>query len=173
MTSTHSRRSGVSRRGFVLGAGLAVLGAGGGVAVGLLVDRTPDHVTVPRPRTLLAAAAAERTLLAQVDAALAGDASLRTVLRQVRADHAAHLAALTAAVELATGAAASSGAASGSGSAGARVPRPAPSSRDQLRAAEAAAASAGAQRALALTGRDAALLASISACEATHAELLA
>jgi hypothetical protein len=41
-----------------------------------------------------------------------------------------------------------------------------------LRSAETAAAGAAAKRALTLTGRDAALLASISACEATHAELL-
>ena len=164
MTSTH-RPSRTSRRGFLVGTGLAVLGAGGGVTAGMLVNRSPDEVDVPNPQTLLAAAEAERTLIAGIDAALAAQSSLRPVLRQVRADHAAHLAALSAAVAVATGNASPSGSPT-------RVRPPTAPGRDLLRSAETAAAGAAAKRALTLTGRDAALLASISACEATHAELL-
>jgi hypothetical protein len=47
------------------------------------------------------------------------------------------------------------------------------SSRAQLRAAETSAATSAAADSLTLTGADAALLASISAAEAVHAELLA
>jgi hypothetical protein len=42
-----------------------------------------------------------------------------------------------------------------------------------LRATELAASTAAAARASRLAGRDAAVLASIAACEATHAEVLA
>jgi hypothetical protein len=165
MMSTRSRSPETSRRGFLAGAGLAVLGAGAGVAVGLLRHRTADQAEVPDPQTLLAAARAERELMGSLDAELAGQSSPRPLLRQVRADHAAHLAALTAAVAAANG-----GAPSGSPTAP-PPPSTAPG-RDALRQAEVAAAGAAARRALVVTGRDAALLASISACEATHAELL-
>ena len=166
MTSSSGRRSGPTRRAFLVGSGLAVLGAGGGVAVGLLVDRSPEDVDVPSPRTLVAAASAERVLLAQVDAALANDAALGPLLRQVRADHVAHLAAITAAMTLAIGGAPPSTTST------TPAPLPAAFGHVELRAAEAAAGSAAAQRALSLSGDNAAMLASISACEATHAELL-
>lgn len=157
-----TRPSRPSRRGFLAGTGLAVLGAAGGVTAGLLVDRSPDEVQPPNPAVLLAAVGAERALLRHFDT-VSGGGSLHRLLQQIRADHEAHLAALLAAATLAAGASPSA------------VPTAAlgpPMTRDELRAAESAAARAAAQRALTLTGPDAALLASIAACEATHAELL-
>ena len=91
--------------------------------------------------------------------------AVRRLLGQARADHAAHLHALEQLV--------------------ATYPTPAPSATSTpapagtprtlvaLRSAESAAATASAERARRLTGGPAALLASIAACEATHAELLA
>lgn len=153
-----------SRRGFLVGAGLAVLGAGGGVVAGLLVDRSSDETEVPNPAVLLAAAKAERDLLDAVSDVGPRNEPLRSLLDQIRADHEAHLAALLAEVAVATG----SGTLTGF--------RPLPFGvgleRDGLRRRESAAAATAAKRALSLTGRDAALLASISACEASHAELL-
>jgi hypothetical protein len=52
------------------------------------------------------------------------------------------------------------------------APAPGPVTRETLQGAETAAASAAATRAAALAGRAATVLASIAACEATHAELL-
>jgi hypothetical protein len=165
MTSTH--RPTTSRRGFLLGTGLAVLGAGGGIAVGALVDRSPDEVEVPNPQVLLAAAQSERELIAGIDETLATAPKHPSaeLLRVVRANHQAHLVALHAAVAVVVG----------TTSSGVSTPPPRSGrelSPEQFRILEAAAARAAAARALTLTGRDAALLASISACEATHAELL-
>ena len=90
------------------------------------------------------------------------------MIRQARADHVAHLRALDALVAGYGPAAKATPAASSS-----RVPAGTPRTRAQLRAAEQQAASAAARRADALSGARAALLASIAACEATHADLLA
>jgi hypothetical protein len=85
------------------------------------------------------------------------------VIAQARADHAAHLHALRRVQ--------------------ASLPKPAhrparqkvhgtPRTQAQLRAAETAASVTAAKRAAGLDGAVAVLLASIAACEATHAELL-
>jgi hypothetical protein len=167
MTSTPSRRRGTSRRGFLAGAGLALIGGGAGVGAGLLVDRSPDAVHVPDPKLLLAAVHAEQELIASIDDTLdSGPKDVPAALLQtLRADHQAHLSALLATVAVVLGAA--------SPTVSAAPRRPGRLlSREQFRMLEAAGAKAAAARALGLTGRDAALVASISACEASHAELL-
>ncbi len=154
-----------SRRGFLLGTGLAVVSAGGGVAAGLLVTRPkPDEVTAPAE--LVAAADAERVLIAALDASLADNPGLAPVLRQVRADHAAHLGALAASVAAVVGVPSESASPTG--------PSTPPAALDSagLRRAEQLAAKTAAARALRVGGTEAALLASIAACEATHVELL-
>jgi hypothetical protein len=86
------------------------------------------------------------------------------MLGQLRADHVAHRDALLAALDEALGA---------------TSPRPTAAppaagslTRAELRVAEQAASAQAAAHAAQLAGRDAALLASIAACEAGHAELL-
>lgn len=162
-----------SRRALLIGGGVALVAAGGGgVAVG--VAGSSQHSPQKQPfvahlaADLTAAVAAEHVLLATLDAAVAhAHGSAKRVLRAIRDDHAEHLAALTAAVR--------------DDAFPAPVPKsstsaPAPPS-GKLRAAdirkiEQRAARAAAARAMRLSGRDAALLASIAASEATHAELL-
>jgi len=159
-----------SRRAFLIGGGVAVLaGAGAGTGVEFWRDRPHPAPPPPSPTVLLAALAAERALLADLDAALAAGDTDRAALRQLRADHAAHAKALGAAVTQAGG----SAAASAGPSASTTPPgRRQPPTTAQLRAAETAAARAAASRAELLAGRDATLLACIAACEAGHAELL-
>jgi hypothetical protein len=111
----------------------------------------------------LSAQHAELALIADLDRSIASRSADVTLLRQVRADHTEHLAALTAAIALGTGHS---------------TPVPTPSAgaartHGELAAAEQAAARSTSLLALTLTGADSALLASIAACEATHAELLA
>lgn len=132
-----------------------------------------DHSASPTvSQALRAAAQAERDLLATVAAALKhAHGAHRAALQTLRADHTAHLRAIDAAVADALYPTAPSSTASPS----AQHASPPPSGKvriAEVRAGEQKAASAAAARAAALTGRDAALLASIAACEATHAELL-
>ena len=154
---------GTTRRWFLAGGLAVVLGAGGGAIVELVGN--PKHRPAPpppAPRALLAAVDAERALIADLDATTGGPPAVRRVIVAARADHAAHLHALTA---LAT-----------------RYRRVAPGERRrhrgsprtlaQLRTAEQHASAAAARRARTVDGGSAALLASIAACEATHAELL-
>ena len=149
-----------------------VAGAGAGVGVEFWRDR--PKAAAPRrhaPAALRAALAAEHELIAGLDASLPAAGSAAAALRQLRADHAAHARALAAAVAEAGGAPAGATTAA-SGSAGTSPPPPARSVA-QLRQAETDASRRAAERAGALSGRDATLLASIAACEASHAELLA
>jgi hypothetical protein len=150
-----------SRRWFLAGGAAVLLGGGGGAAAALLRDEKPAPPPVAPPE-LLAAAAAERRLIADLDATTGGTPAVRRVIVSARADHAAHLAALT---RLLAGyrrtAATRPGAVRGT-----------PRTRAELRAAEERAAAAAAAHAATLPGGLAALLASISACEASHAELL-
>jgi hypothetical protein len=104
---------------------------------------------------------AERTLIGDLDATTGGTAAVRRVIAQARADHAAHLTALRG---MLAGYAATASAPT--------RPHGRPRSLAQLHAAERDAAQAAARHADALDGAAAALLASIAACEATHAELL-
>lgn len=100
-------------------------------------------------------------MIADLDATTGGAPSVRRLLTAARADHAAHLSALE---DLLTAY---------------RTPSPSPSpvpgtprTLAQLRSAEQQAATAAGTRADASSGARAALLASIAACEASHAELL-
>ena len=153
-----SHPRGSSRRDFLVAGAIGVLAAGGGVAVGVATTRSSPRRKPESQRVLVAAISAERALIARVDATSHPDQALH----RLRIDHAAHLRALQAAA----GQAAQIPAAS-----------PAPTqarttTRAELRAAEQQASTRAAQRAVHLSGRDAVLLASIAACEATHAVLL-
>lgn len=151
----------VSRRGVLVVGVAALLGAGGGLTAGLLRPLHPQHSRKPAPQDLVDALAAERLLLARVEPKPGQTAALRAVYDVVHADHQAHITALEAALQ----------------DYAPQRPVPAPvvphaPTRELQRAAEAAAATAAARRAARLSGRDAALLASIAACEASHAEVL-
>ncbi|MDT4931580.1 MAG: hypothetical protein QOF92_4447 [Pseudonocardiales bacterium] len=159
---------GTSRRWFLAGGAAVVLAAGGGVGADFLLTKRPSDQPPPAPPdALLAAAETERALIADLDATTGGAPAVRQVISQARANHAAHLSALRGLL------------------ADYRTPSPTPSTSPtppvrgtprtaaQLRAAEQRAAATAAQRASALDGTMAALFASIAACEATHAALLA
>jgi hypothetical protein len=148
-------------RRWVLAGALAVLaGGGGGVGAAFLRRRTVHRPPQP-PAELVAAADAERALIADLTATTGGESAVRIVIAQALADHRAHLAALEGLL-----------ARYRKPSIAPKAPRGTPRTRQQLRAAEAAAAAAAARRAHSFTGARAALFASVSACEATHAELL-
>ena len=154
--------SGTSRRWFLAGGAATLLGAGGGAIAELLHGSTAEPAAPPPPpRALLAAAEAERALIADLDATTGGVPAVRRVIVAARADHAAHLNALTALLARFRGT-----------SAPHKRRRGTPHTSAQLRAAEQRASAAAAQHASELNGGYAALLASIAACEATHAELL-
>ncbi|MEP6599583.1 MAG: hypothetical protein ABJB98_09085 [Actinomycetota bacterium] len=129
-----------------------------GISGVLAGARHPLHRRLPKPVAgpawLLDAADRERALLASVDAA--GETNF--LLATIRSDHADHLSTLDAMM-----AAAPRPTAIATGTAAARP---------DVRQAELDAAAAGANASLELSGAEAALLASISACEASHAELL-
>jgi hypothetical protein len=143
---------------------LGVLVAGGGGVTAGALQRLPVAHREPPPAELVAALAAERSLIAGIDATTGGDASVRTALRLIRADHAAHLDALQAAARAYPGA---------SSSTSPSAPPATALTRAALRDAERAASTRAAAQAASLSGAAATLLASIAACEATHAELLA
>jgi hypothetical protein len=154
-----SARATLITRRAVLWSGLGVAAAAGGAVAGVLLPARPAGPGTRAPQPLLDALAAERRLVAMHEAAVT-DPSLREPMALARADHLAHgqaIEAMLAAFAPATTASA---------------PAPGPVTRETLRGAETAAASAAATRAAALAGRDATVLASIAACEATHAELL-
>jgi hypothetical protein len=159
----------LSRRTVLVSAGVLVLAGAGGVTAGMMAP--VHHPAVPAPPAALAVAlAAEDALIAGIDAA-APEAATRQVLAQLRADHIAHQRVLTGMIGAATGHSyPPSPPATGSR---ALAPRPAPRDRAALHAAEQQAARDGAARAARLRGTQAALLASIAACETSHAELLA
>lgn len=159
-STVQSRR--VTRRGVLLGASGVVVAAGAGAGIGYLRPLRSDRHT-PIPPDLADALDAEHALIGQIDASVAQDASLHALLAPIRADHVAHLEAITAAIRTDTGQ---------------QAPSPAPSgsragTRSALRNAEQVASTRAATRAAHLTGTSAVVLASIAACEATHAEVLA
>jgi hypothetical protein len=161
-----NRSPGVSRRGLLLGGAVVVAAAGGGVAVAALRPvAEPDKPTGRPPGELVAALAAERALIAAIDATTGGSPDVRTALRQVRADHVAHQSALQAAVAAYPEAPASTTPASPGAVEALTVAG--------LRGAEQRASARAATRAARLSGRQAALLASIAACESSHAVLFA
>ncbi|WP_375499933.1 ferritin-like domain-containing protein [uncultured Jatrophihabitans sp.] len=151
------------RRWFLAGGAAAVVAGGAGVGIGFLQPESKPPLK-PAPHALADALAAERELLAWAAAAIRRDPSLQAAAAELTSNHAAHLRALQAALSPYDTAR--------------PTPTPTPtftatsSARTQLRALERAAAASAATRAGLLTGPTATLLASISACESTHAELL-
>lgn len=155
------RRRQVSRRA-VLVSGLAVLaGAGGGVAAGIVRPLHPHHPGKPAPTDLVDALASEHVLISRLEAKIGQDPALEAVFAGLHADHVAHATALEAALRNYQPARGPVLPAAG------RSP-----TKQQQRAAEATNAAAAAKRAARLSGTDATLLASIAACEASHAEVL-
>jgi len=160
-------RPAILSRRYLLGAGvvLAAGGVGAGIA-GISSVRRPAAAATEVPTQLHGALAREQALVAGLETALRRNTGAipAVALRAARDDHAAHAAALSSAISAHPGPSSSS------------TPPPSPPAAAptiaQLRAAELAAAGAAAAESSALAGPDAALLASISACEATHAELL-
>lgn len=151
----------MSRRAWLACSAVVVAGVAGGVVVAVL---QPDPVSGrPQgpPAWLDAAVARERELLALVAATGRADPALRSPMTALQADHTAHLQALQA---VAARYAASS--------ASPAAPASPPPGLVAVRAAETRAGEQAADAALLASGSDAALLASIAACEATHVEVL-
>ena len=153
----------MSRRAWLGTAGVVAAAAAGGALVALI---RPDAVSGHPPAApdwLSAALAREQQLLSGLDAATRADPALRVRLAPLRADHAAHL-------EVLQGLLSRYGPTPASAS-GSNAP-PAPVGVAGVRRAELAASRATAAAALTAPGGDAGLLASIAACEATHAAVL-
>jgi hypothetical protein len=158
--------SGATRRRFLAaGAAAVVVGAGAGTVAEWL-RRSPVTSGIPHPppppADLVAAAATEARLIADLDATTGGPPEIRRIIRAARADHAAHLDTLR---QLLSAYSPAPGAALRPGRGSVRT-------LTQLRTAETSAAVAANRRASGQTGALAALFASIAASESTHAALL-
>lgn len=154
-----------TRRAVLLSAAGIVVGAGAGAAFAAFRPEPSGGRASPPPE-LVAAADAEAALLAIIDAETAAHGQLQP-LGGIRADHSAHLSALRQALAAYPGAAATA-------SSSPAPPRPSASGDTALtrvRLSEQRASTAAAERARVLSGPAAAVLASISACEATHVAL--
>lgn len=150
----------LTRRGVLLGAAgiIAAAGAGAGVA-GLRARPAPVRPAQP-PAVLVQALAAERDLIAAIAATRAAHPELGSVLTQLAGDHTDHERAFEAMLSSYPQAVLPAAASAH------------PGTRASLRAMEQRAATAAAARAGSLRGAEATLLASIAACEASHAHLL-
>jgi hypothetical protein len=155
---------------------------GGSVGAGLLLagctsgePASPAPTTPPPPDPLLAELADERRLIGAYDATIARYPALRARLEPVRADHAAHAAALVTALGPAVPTTSPAPAPTSSATAtpsGSPVPGTAAAAVAALRAAERAAASARGTVTLTAPADRARLLAGISASEASHVVVL-
>ena len=160
---------------------------GGTVGAGLLLAGcTSDGpsgsapTTPPPPDPLLAELVDERRLIAAYDATIGRYPALRPRLTAVRADHAAHAAALVTALGAAAPVSPSASADGSAGPSASGGPSPTPTvaatagaALAALRAAERSAASARGTVALTAPAGRARLLAGISASEASHLAVLA
>jgi hypothetical protein len=161
----------LTRRRWLAGVGV-LAAAAGGAAIGALTASSSDGDSAKRatprpgpPPPLLSALDRERTLLAAVEAA-AENAALASVTGPLVADHREHEATLS-------GLLATYPRPSASASESSSAPPPAaPTSVATLRQAEGAAADEAAAESAAAQDALAAVLASISACEASHAAWL-
>lgn len=135
-----------------------VLALGALLPTGLATACTHHHPLLPDPAQpfLDAAVARENAILAGYDAAIARGSTPQLVA--FRADHAAHLAALVAAVRPSSSPAPSA--------------PPVPAPPGSLVALERSTAAAHADAAIAAPARIAPLLASLAACESSHAGLM-
>jgi len=159
-SSGSSRR--VSRRTILIGTAAVVAGAGGGIAAGELRSLHPHDSGNPAPVDVVATLAYERTLIAQLDFAVAHGSLPQATAAGIRADHAAHADALAGALATYAPAVVPEAA----------VPNSA-ASRAELRSAESAASTRAAHIAAAQQDATlATLMASIAASEATHAAVL-
>lgn len=150
-----------SRRWFLVG-GVALVAAGGAGALAEWLGENTSPGPPRAPATLVAALQAERALIADLDATTGGSPAVRRVIGQARADHAEHLRILRRLLDQYS---------APSGADRSRR-RGKPRTLTELHQAELAAGAAAARHAAALEGPTAALLASIAACEVSHAELL-
>ena len=161
----------VTRRRLLAGVGVLAAAAGGAV-IGALTASSGDSAakrSAPRPEPpgpLVSALERERALLAAVRAATA-NAALAGVTGPLVTDHSEHEATLSGLL-----ATYPTPPASGSASESSSSPPAAPMSVAALRQAEGAAADEAAGESAAASGALAAVLASISACEASHAAWL-
>jgi len=156
----------MSRRAWLGSAGVIAAAAAGGALVALV---RPDPVSGHPPGApdwLPGALAREQQLLDGLDAAIRADPTLGARLAPLRADHTAHLQVLQDVSSRYGPTPATSGGSSATTSA------PAPTGVVGLRRAALAASRASAAAALTAAGGNAGLLASIAACEATHAAVL-
>jgi ferritin-like protein len=161
------------------GGAAVVIGGAAGTTLAAMRPLPRTHAP-PAPTALVAALAAEDQLLAALQTALAtaagSTAALRPALTAIKDDHLAHRTAVQAALAAYRPPdGISPSVVTGSPVTGSTSPTPPSrtgSSSAALSAAEQRAATAAAGRAAELTGRDATLLASIAACEATHSSWL-
>jgi hypothetical protein len=162
----------ISRR-TVLSTAVLVVAAGAGAAAGLErpLKSSPKVAPPQPPAWLVGAIGREQALMSALSSTIAADPGLNARLRPALDDHSAHLAALRSlpGAPVPDG---RSGQRASSESPAASADPVAPSSVAGLAAAETAAATAAAGASAAQSGSAAALLASISACEATHAAWL-
>jgi hypothetical protein len=157
-----------TRRWFLGAIAAVVAGAGGGVAAAF-TRRQPRPVVHPAPQLLLDAYAAEQQLTRSAVLTARAEPAARARLLQLRRDHEAHAAALRA--QLAPFAKPSRAARR---RAAARA-RAVATTSAAMAAAEGRAATAASARAVRLAVSDpvtATVLATISACEAGHVQLL-
>src|ERR1700712_5460452 len=102
--SGRGAEGGASRRGFLLSGAAAVLAVGAGTALGVVWPHSHHTAGTPAPPAdLTEAAAAERALLNAVDRAATARSVPAARLAVIRSNHQAHLEAIQAALELATG----------------------------------------------------------------------
>jgi hypothetical protein len=179
----------ITRRRLLAFGGLAiVVGAGAGATTATTVRRTVRSIaptaagspTAPRPPAqLVAVLAHEQGLIATLTAAISADPQSNPLLPNIRDDHLAHVQAIRAALgamgEIAAADSPPSSPASTSSisSTSSSVPTSTPApDLVAMREAEVRAQQLAATASAGLTGADAVLLASVSACEAGHVELL-
>lgn len=179
----------ITRRRLLALGGLAIVAAAGaGATTAATLRRTvrsiaPTPVPSPSssapPAQLVAVLAHEQGLIAALTAAISADPQPNPLLPNLRDDHVAHVQAIRAALgpnDAITAGTDVTSALTPTGPAASARPTgstsAAPPDRATLRAAEGQAQSLAASASAALSGADAVLLASISACEAGHVELL-
>jgi hypothetical protein len=166
----------ISRRS-LLATGAIIAAAGAGSLVAALtrapkraVRAAPAPTPSPTALELTLALERERVLISSIDAAMNADSALHPILDNVRADHAAHLGALAQTLAI-------NGVQLPATAASSVSPTPIPPSAapgiELLRSAEQSAQLSAAHSSSVLRGAEAVLMASIAACEAGHAELLA
>ncbi|MCW2526948.1 MAG: hypothetical protein JWM76_1808 [Pseudonocardiales bacterium] len=158
----------LTRRG-LLGSGAALLAAAGGGAAGWFSTHPHQpHRAPPRRSVVLEAELTrERALLAQLDATVVSAPALAPQIAIVRADHLAHVDAITSLLTTAGVIVSSPGTATPTAPSAAAPPTPFVDLA-ALIAAETGAAAAAASASAQSAGAGAATLASISACESTH-----